>query len=125
MEEITKILTEDMGQLSSPDISIDSLENLESSSAVITESTSKKRKLFIDNRETEETSNFPQHLAQESISEKKVKDDFYLTVARLLGHGHVDKITEAKAEERAVTAAIDSTTKKGVGQFATQGISIG
>ena len=63
MEEITKILTEEMGQLSSPDIRIDSLENLESSSTVITESTSKKRKLFIDNRETEETSNFPQHLA--------------------------------------------------------------
>ena len=30
-----------------------------------------------------------------------------------------------KEDGRMITAAIDSTTKKGVGQFATQGLSIG
>ena len=37
----------------------------------------------------------------------------------------VSSITEAKNAGRAITASIDSTTKKGVGQFATQGIQIG
>ena len=37
----------------------------------------------------------------------------------------VSSITEAKETGRAITASIDSTTKRGVGQFATQGLQIG
>ena len=37
----------------------------------------------------------------------------------------VDRMVEGKSQGRMVTHAIDSTTKKGVGQFATQGIHIG
>ena len=37
----------------------------------------------------------------------------------------VDKMVEARNQGRMVTHAIDSTTKKGIGQFATQGIHIG
>ena len=37
----------------------------------------------------------------------------------------VDNIFKARADGREITAAIDSTTKRGVGTFATQGIHIG
>ena len=184
---IEKILTDEMGTLSSTDTSPDTPAKLatRSSSSLVTPtasvSASKKRKLFIDNREETDTV-FPQDLAHIRQSEKKIRDEFYLTVATLLGHGlsfkeschavvdvgngmfrrkwkhpdkdsetydldtlpeipniltnvnmveaetlafAVDKISEAKEAGRMVTAAIDSTTKKGVGQFATQGISIG
>ena len=190
IDSIEKILTEEMGLLSSTDTSPDtpakeatrSSSSLATPAASVSASASKKRKLFIDNSEVEESSIFPQELAHIRHSEKKIKDEFYLTVATLLGHGlslreachavvdvgnglfrrkwkhpdresqsydldtlpvissilanvnlveaetlsfAVDKISEAKEAGRMVTAAIDSTTKKGVGQFATQGISIG
>ena len=37
----------------------------------------------------------------------------------------VDRMVEGRSQGRMVTHAIDSTTKKGIGQFATQGIHIG
>ena len=186
LDTIEKILTEEMGTLSSTDTTPDTPAKLATrrSSSLVTpaasESASKRRKLFIDNRETDTV--VPQDLAHIRHSEKKVRDEFYLTVANLLGHGlslreachavvdvgngmflrnwkhpdrnsesydldtlpeipnihanvnmvaaetlsfAVDKISEAKEAGRMVTAAIDSTTKKGVGQCATQGISIG
>ena len=187
LDTIEKILTEEMGSVSSTDTSPDTPAKLatRSSSSLVTPaasvSASKKRKLFIDNRE-ETDSVFPENLAHIRHTERRIKDEFYLTCATLLGHGlslreamhavvdvgngmfqrkwkhpdkdseaydldtlpmiHnilanvnlveaetlsnvVDKISEAKEAGRMITAAIDSTTKKGAGQFATQGISIG
>ena len=37
----------------------------------------------------------------------------------------MDKMLEGRSQGRMVTHAIDSTTKKGLGQFAAQGIHIG
>ena len=190
MVEIEKILAEEMGALSSPEISPETPakqatrgSSSSATPAVEPSSTSsKKRKLFLNNREAEESSDFPQDLAYIRHSERIVKDEFYTTVATLLGHGlsfkeanhavvdvgngmfrrkwkhpdkesesydlntvpeipnilakvnlieaetlsyAVDNIKEAKEAGRMITAAIDSTTKRGVGQFATQGLSIG
>ena len=188
LDTIEKILTEEIGTLSSTDTSPDTPVKLatRSSSSFATpvqESSSKKRKLFIDNRQSQaESSEFPKDLAHLRHSERKVKDEVYLTIASLMGHGlsfkeamhaivdvgngmfqrkwkhpdrdseaydldtlpeipnilakvnlieaetlslAVDKIEEAKKDGKMITAAIDSTTKRGVGQFGTQGLSIG
>ena len=189
LAEIEELLSEQMVPLSSPDSTPETPAklatrscSLQATPAAAMESSSKKRKLFIGNSEGDKTSEFPEDLAHIRHSERRVKDEFYLTVATLLGHGlsfkeaahavvdvgngmfrrkwkhpdhesetydldtlpeihnilsnvnlieaetlsfAVDKITEAKRDGRMITAAIDSTTKRGVGQFATQGISIG
>ena len=202
IEECTEILVAEMGQLSSPDVSTETPEKVPASSPQQQQQSSgtqsKKRKLFLDNETVsaprtrssiaatvppdQEVPVLPPHLAHIRTSEKKVRDEFYLTMSSLVGRGlsfmesmhavvdvgrgmfntswkmldrdsdtydvdtlpdianvskqldlieaetlsfAVDKIGEGKAAGRPITAAIDSTTKKGVGQFATQGISIG
>ena len=91
MEEITNMLREEMGPLSSTDTSIETPEkprNTRSSATLATESSSKKRKLFIDNREaSSESIDFPKDLAHIRHSERNVRNELYLTVATLLGHG--------------------------------------
>ena len=93
LSTIEKILTEEMGSLSSTDTSPDTPMKLatRSSSSFATpvqESSSKKRKLFIDNRQSQaESSEFPKDLAHLRHSERKVKDEVYLTIASLMGHG--------------------------------------
>ena len=189
MAAIEEMLSEQLGTLSSTNTTPDTPAKLATRSCSLQatpaggmESSSKKRKLFIENSKAEDPNEFPQHLAHIRHSERKVKDEFYLTVASLQGHGlsvgeamhaivdvgngmfqrawklpdkdsesydldtlpevpniitsmqlieaetlslAVDKITEAKRDGRMITHSIDSTTKRGVGQFATQGLCIG
>ena len=140
----------------------------------------KKRKYATD--KSDDNDPLPSLFRHIRISERKVKDQVYKTVANLIGNGlsldeacnalievanglfgrnwkkgdHdedlydrdtlpdkrnirealnmleaqslalvVDKLAEEKGKGRMITHAIDSTTKKGVGQFAAQGLHIG
>ena len=179
LEEITEILTAEMGGVSSSDVSPETPEK--SSSQVSTDLPSrKKRKLFVEGERDD--NDVSPHMSHIRDSERKVRDQFYLTVSALSGRGlslneccHavvevgnglfnrkwkfpnqdndtfdmdtlpalvnirsklrlieaetlslvVSSVTEAKESGRAITASIDSTTKRGVGQFATQGLQIG
>ena len=91
MEEITKMLQEEMGSVSSTDTSVETPKKPRqstSSATTDTELSSNKKRLFIDNRENSSvSSDFPQHLAHIRHSERHVRDEVYLTVATLLGHG--------------------------------------
>ena len=55
---------------------------------------------------------------------RNIRSKLQMIEAETLSHV-VDVITSAKESGRAITAAIDSTTKRGVGTFATQGLSVG
>ena len=55
---------------------------------------------------------------------RNIKSKLQLVEAETLSLA-VSSISEAKESGRAITASIDSTTKRGVGQFATQGLQIG
>ena len=91
MEEITKMLQEEMGSVSSTDTSVETPKKPRqstSSATTDTELSSNKKRLFIDNRENSSvSSDFPQHLTHIRHSERHVRDEVYLTVATLLGHG--------------------------------------
>ena len=179
IDDITEILRAEMGGVSSSDVSVDSPDKC--NNTVTTEHiNNKKRKLFVE-VETDD-SEFPSYMAHVRDSERKVKDQLYLTISALSGRGMslseccnavvevangmfgrqwklpdinsevfdmdtlpdirnirsklqlveaetlsmvVSSISEAKESGRAITASIDSTTKRGVGQFATQVIQIG
>ena len=184
LDEITAILEDEMGLGSLSPEKIHKSETPEKSVEPEQQhqSQSKRRKLFVDEDDNDDEDQFPSHLAHVRTSERKVKDNFYLTVANLSGHGMsvrechlavvevangmfqrnwkladidsdtfdsdtlpdtratrimmekietetlsniVTKITDAKADGRMITASIDSTTKKNVGKFTAQGISIG
>ena len=86
LDEITELLSAEFGKLSSPDVSEDSPPApVASSSNSLKEPEPKKRKLYQDKEETDK--NFPAHLAHIRDSERKVRDELYLTVASLTGHG--------------------------------------
>ena len=55
---------------------------------------------------------------------RSIRDSMQLIEAETLSLA-VDKIEEAKRDGRMITHSIASTTKRGVGQFATQGLCIG
>ena len=179
LDEITELLSSEFGKLSSPDVSEESPPAPVASNSNSREPEPKKRRLYQEKEETDK--NFPAHLAHIRDSERKVRDEFYLTIASLTGHGlslhesciavmevgngmmgrqwklsgsdsdnfdsdtlphernirdkldlieaetlsmTVDTIFAAKEQGDTITAAIDSTTKRGVGTFATQGIHI-
>ena len=191
LDEITELLIGEFGQLSSPGASSVSSVSPSPSmgvasrssrilpSASSSEPVAKKRKLYQEKEEIDK--NFPAHQAHIRNSERKVRDEFYLTIASLTGHGlslnesclavvevangmmerhwkmpdsdsdsfdsdtlpnernirekldlieaetlsmTVDTIFAAKEAGDSITHAIDSTTKRGVGTFATQGIHI-
>ena len=85
------MLQEEMGSVSSTDTSVETPKKPRqstSSATTDTELSSNKKRLFIDNRENSSvSSDFPQHLAHIRHSERHVRDEVYLTVATLLGHG--------------------------------------
>ena len=148
----------------------------------VVESARKKRKYAKPDDDTEDSDPLPKKYRHIRISERKVREEMYKTVANLSGKGLsldeacnavidvgngifdrnwkkgdleeniydrdtmpdkrsmrgalnlieaqslslvVDKMEEEKRSGRMLTHAIDSTTKKGVGQFAAQGIHIG
>ena len=62
--------------------------------------------------------------AQMMPNERNVRDKLQLMEAQALSL-FADEIQQKSDEGRMITHAIDSTTKKGVGSFATQGIHIG
>ena len=84
LEEITEILTAEMGGVSSSDVSPETPEK--SSSQVSTGLHSrKKRKLFVEGERDD--NDVSPHMSHIRDSERKVRDQFYLTVSALSGRG--------------------------------------
>ena len=183
IEEITDMLCAggEIEAASSNDVSLESPEKAKDNiQPEKDKSNNNRRKLFVNDDSSD--TDIPSNFAHIRDSERKVRDEFYLTVAALSGHGMslsecclavvevgngmfgrnwklsdsdsenfdintlpehrnirsklqmievetlshvVDAITTAKESGRAITASIDSTTKRGVGTFATQGLSVG
>ena len=187
LSEIEQILTNEGLVVSASDTSVDTPQKTPVSAVSGSQemAASKRKRLFTDELEEEvDTSgSLPEKFKHIRDSERKIKDNFYLTVSNLVGTGmslqeacvavvtvgnglfdrnwklstevqseffdldtlptrknireklnlievetlakSVEHLTEAKQEGRMITHAIDSTTKKRVGTFATQGISVG
>ena len=186
LAECGEIVAREMGvNLSSTDVSLESPEKpieppLEEDVGP-RKTPNIKRKVFVEAGAQQEA-DFPAHLAHVRTSVRNVRDEFYLTVSKLSGHGFslaecmwavvevanglfgrqwslpspdsdtfdvntlpekrnirsklqlieaetlsigVQEITRAKEAGVCITAAIDSTTKRNVGQIACQGIHIG
>ena len=82
--EIEEILTAEMGGVSSSDVSPETPEK--SSSQVSTDLPSrKKRKLFVEGERDD--NDVSPHMSHIRDSERKVRDQFYLTVSALSGRG--------------------------------------
>ena len=182
LQTITNMLTEQGVVLTDTDTSVDTpmknppiIEVPEDAPSL-----TKKRRLFVDTVESE--NDMPDRFCHLRDSQRKVKDELYLTLSALAGHGlsmaeachavvevgngmfgrkwkkHndneevidkdtmpdrknirdklnlieveslalvVDEVRVGAESGRMITSAIDSTTKKRAGTFATQGIHIG